>query len=883
MRYLAWAGAAFLGVVTPQSAQAFGPRTHLWIGQQIIEDLKRDCKVDVAGHREAITPDLCRSILDNKQSFLAGVIGPDGFPDLITGQVTAHPGIPGDWQTSDWLKHLYAEAPAGERLAFAAGYLVHAGSDTFAHSYVNGYAGDIFVLTDERAVELRHFLLEKYIDARLPAGVPDPAGLKIPAEFVRDRLIYNGDAARVSGKAGALHIPAMRGVRRSVAELAKSLDDIEAEAGRVLANVIVEGGELQIKLADGELALTAAEVGLNGAEISLTAQRQALDLTKAALDGAIDAVRRNELLIVQSEAQARAARAAIDAAESAATEAAGRLSDLENTLANIQRQVDSLPPTVLREIVRHIPERVCLRWSIFDVCLSWRWVTRTIRETVRVANEAYENAVRERNSAQQRLKDARDTIARRAIVVAAEGGREAAALQAKAQAEAARAGLNVAQAGVQGAYDVEKAKYDLQLAATDTAREKVVALRVEIEKIRKRIVDVDAIREEIARLVAQSNILSFYARNWVKGLDVAGSKYAEAGLDVAQKMAAMEPGAFSVYKRWLTCYGSAYTPTPYQLGEFGCNVEAFYQKAREQARDFVLRNLPPPFDDLYRRYGDIRAMIEQEIDTAAKQAAIELAKLAAPDASTAAFIAVLADPASANAAKLRDAYARVGNAGGKALLTFPDVTQHIDADIALTDGKIVPERFNAMAYALRLSKLALLDRAGMRRIVWRLGGDPDRIGGSDGAGRWSILSQSLRSIDGNQQWQPYGIPYPRSDNRPEPADPEKRRYGWGPADTAGGLSLFVDPKLRSTVFRKVFPDPIAGALATRPELSPQTFPFASCARNPFPVTFSSDGTPVGTDKRCAQPNSERRQADSFGLQITRFFRGIFGALGFGPK
>jgi hypothetical protein len=883
MRYLAWIGAVLLGAVAPQYAQAFGLKTHLRIGQQIIEDLKRDCKVEVAGRRESIAPELCRSILDNQSSFLAGVIGPDGFPDLITGQITTHPGMPNDWQTSDWLKHLYADAPTGERLAFAAGYLVHAGSDTFAHSYVNAYAGDIFVLNDERAVELRHFLLEKYIDARLPFGGPDPADLKVPAEFVRDRMIYDDDAARVSGKAGALHIPAMRGVRHSVSELTKSLDNIEAEAGRVLGDVVVEGGELQIKIADGELALSAAEVGLNGAEVSLTAQRQALDLAKGTLDGAIDAVRGNDLLIAQSEAQARAAHAAINAAESAATDAAGRLGQFETTLADIQRQVDSLPPTVLREIVRHIPERVCFRWSILNVCLSWRWVTRTIRETVRVANELYEDAVRERNTAQQRLNDARNTIAQRAIIVAAEGAREATALQAKAQAEAARVGLNAAQAGVQAAYDIEKAKYDVQLVATRESREKVVALRAEIEKIRNRIVDVKAIKEEIARLVAQSNILSFYARNWEKGLDVAGAKYAEAGLEVAQKMAAMESGAFGVYKRWLTCYGSAFTPTPYQFGEFGCNVEAFYQKANDQVRNFVLRNLPEPFRGLYQRYADIRTMVEQDIHNETKKAVIELAKLAAPDASTAAFIAVLADPASANAAKLRDAYAQVGDAGGKALLTFPDVTQQIDADIGLTDGKVVPEKFNAMAYALRLSKLALLDRAGMRRLVWRLGGKPNQVGAAGGSGRWSILSQSLRSIDGNQQWQPYGIPYARSDNRPEPADPQKRRYGWGPADSAGGLSLFVNPELRTTVFSRIFPDPIAGALATRPELSALTFPFASCARNPFPVTFAADGTSVGVDKSCAQPDSERRQTDSFGLQIRRFFRSIIGALGLGPR
>ena len=825
MRYWAWVGASLLGLLSPQDAQAFGLKTHLWIGQRIIEDLERDCKVEVAGKREAVDPELCRSILDNRQSFLAGVIGPDGFPDLITGQTTTHPGIASDWQTSDWLRHLYTDAPAGERLAFAAGYVVHAGSDTFAHSYVNAYAGDVFVLTDERAVELRHFLLEKYIDARLPAGTPDPAALRVPAEFVRDRLIYNDDAARVSGKAGALHIPAMHGMRRGVAALTKSLDDIEAEAGRILADVVTEGLDLQVKLVDGELALTAAEVSLNGAEASLTAQRQALDLAKRALDGAIDAVRRNDLLIVQSEAEAKAARAAIDAAERAASDALGRLEDLEGSVADIRRRLRDIPRTVPQRICRNVTREVC-RWAgpLRELCED---VTETVCEVVNVPNEAWGRVNDELDRAEGRLRDAKYTIAQRAVIVAAEGAREANALQAKLRAEAARAQLNVAQAAVQAAYDVEKAKYDAQLAATQTAREKVVALRAEIERFRNRIVDLDAIRTEIAKLVAQSNVLSAYSRNWEKGLDVAGAKYIEAGLDAGRKMANMESGLLDVYKRWLTCYGGAFTPVPYQLGEFGCAAEDYYKQVNDQVRGLVLRNLPEPFRSLYERYGDIRALIQQRIDAEAQRAVIELAKLASPDDSTDQFIELLIDPQSANAAKLRDAYAQVGDADGKALLTFPDITQQIDSDIGLTNGTLVPQRFYAMDYALRLSKLALLDQAGMRRLVWRLGGDPNRVGGG-GAGRWSILTQSLRSIDGNQQWQPYGIPYARSNTPPEPADPEKRRYGWGPADAAGGLSLFVDPNLRTTVFSRIFPNPVAGAIAARPELLPQAFPFASC-------------------------------------------------------
>lgn len=869
-------------LMLPQQAHAFGLKTHLWIGQQIIDDLERDCRIEVAGVRESVAPELCRSILENRQAFLAGVIGPDGFPDLITGQTTTHPGIPSDWQTSDWLNHLFAEAPEGEQLAFAAGFLVHAGSDTFAHSYVNGYAGDIFVLTDgERAVELRHFLLEKYIDARLPVGVPDPAQLEVPAEFVRDRLIYDPDAARVSGKAGALHIPAMWGMRQAVGELTESLDDIEAETGRVLANVVTEGAELQVKLADGEAALTTAEIGLNGAEASLTAQQQALDLAKGALDSAIDAVEDNDLLIIQSEAQARAARAAIDAAESAATEATGRLRDLEHAVVEFERLQARLPSTITREIVDRVPERVCVSWGI-RVCLSWRTVIRLVRRTITIPNEAYERAVNQLSDARKKLNDAKYTIAQRAVVVAAEGAREASALQAKAQAEAARAGLNTARAGVQAAYDVEKAKYDLQLTATREARGTVVALREEIERFRNRIVDLDSIREEIARLVAQSNVLSFYTRNWERGMDVAGAEYVEAGLDAARKMATMEGGIISVYSRWLTCYGGAFTPVPYQLGEFGCSLENFYATVNRQIDEFLLRNLPAPFDDLYRRYLDLSALVRNRVRDEAQRAMVELAKLAAPDATTAAFMDVLANPQSANAAKLRDAYAQVGDAGGKALLTFADVTTHVDADIGLVDGTLTPARFNALRYGLSLSKLALLDRTGMRRFVWRLGGNPNSVG-PDAPGRWSILTSSLRSIDGNHQWQPFGLPYARSAGPAEPQDADKRRHGWGPGDSRGGMSLFIDPALRTTVFRRVFPAPVEGSLAVRPELAPGTYPFASCAANPFPVTFLPDGSSAANDPTCTSSGADQPPTPALGQTLRRFFRSIAGALGFGPR
>lgn len=869
-------------VMAGSPASAFGLKTHLWIGQKIIDDLEPDCRLEIAGEQQKIDPDLCASILGNRGAFLAGVIGPDGFPDLITGQITTHPGLPGGWQTSDWLKHVYAHAPTGDRLAFSAGFVVHAGSDTFAHSYVNAYSGDIFEIGDERAVELRHFVLEKYIDAHLPSGVPDVGQLKVPAEYLRERLIYNDDAARASAMAKALHIPAMFAVRKSVGELTRELDKIEERAANVAADVLVENGEFQLKLASGETALKGAEVALAANQASLDAQRQLLDTAKGTFDDALDRLKKNDVLIKQSELTAKAARAAINNAENIARAANNRLGDIEREVNNLQSKLASTPAQVTDQVCETVEKKVCknLPWPASELC---KLVKETSCRPVQIANGVYGKIQRELSQARDRLADAKQDITNSGITIAAETAREANALQQKAQAEAAKTGLNVAREAAQVAYDLEKAKYDALADANKAAKQAAEDIRKEIKRIRTRLADLDSIREEIARLISQSNLLSFYSRNWEKGLDKAGDAYIIAGLDTAKQLATLQGGVFDIYKRWLTCYGGAYTPVPYQFGEYGCAVDDSFKKVDAEVKGFVIRNLPAPFDDLYKRYFDIRTLVEKRISNELENAAIQLAKLAAPDASTSEFIEVLVRPENANVSKLREVFAQVGDSKGKALLTFPDITKQVDSDLALADGKITPARFYALDYALRLSKLALLNNAQLRRFVWKMGGDPADVPGPVSDGRDSLLFRSLRSIDGNQQWQPFGIPYARSTGTPEPQDAAKRRYGWGPADADGGMPLFVTARLRNTVFASVFPKPITGALAQRPEMQYPAFRFPSCNARAFPVTFNADGTPADGDPRCTQPGSDRTPGENLGNAFERFFRGIIGALGFGPK
>ena len=201
-----------------------------------------------------------------------GNLGPDVFPDPVVGQTTTHPGVKGGWQTDQWLRHLLGSAQNPDEIAFAYGFAAHAAGDIFAHTYVNAYAGDIFELTDnEREVELRHFVLEKYIEFAMPhlvdhtgAAVNWTSGLGTPTAFLRDTLIMGGDVfLRIQRARTGIHLTAMHEVRHAVTELQKGTQDVIGTLSRWGARYFEQKLQLEIDLATGRTAVEAAKVAIS--------------------------------------------------------------------------------------------------------------------------------------------------------------------------------------------------------------------------------------------------------------------------------------------------------------------------------------------------------------------------------------------------------------------------------------------------------------------------------------------------------------------------------------------------------------------------------------------------------------------------------------------
>ncbi len=196
-------------LLLPLSAHAWKPTTHVYLAEQALADALDDGNVsiyrvnyDTGAILEKIgdypvDPELLAAIRANRRQYRAGVLGPDAFPDIATGQSAIHPGddprvggLKGDepGEGSDaWLRHLWqrSRGQSPETRAWTAGFMTHAAGDLFAHTFVNAYAGGEFEMGDNA---LRHLVLEGYLGKRCVSVSDFDVSLDGASEFITDTL-----------------------------------------------------------------------------------------------------------------------------------------------------------------------------------------------------------------------------------------------------------------------------------------------------------------------------------------------------------------------------------------------------------------------------------------------------------------------------------------------------------------------------------------------------------------------------------------------------------------------------------------------------------------------------------------------------------------------
>lgn len=200
-------------------AAAWKPKTHIYLAEQARMDAVDDGKVTIYETDYAtgkilaplgtfeVNPAVLAALRQKPEQFRAGVVGPDAYPDILTGQQLIHPGtnknllgdpakgeLPSAGGSDAWLTHLWRKAygPKSEAQrqleqsqaavllglrpsdtpeirAFVAGYVTHAAGDMFMHTFVNHYTGGDFAISPDPRNALKHIILEGYVGKRTPS------------------------------------------------------------------------------------------------------------------------------------------------------------------------------------------------------------------------------------------------------------------------------------------------------------------------------------------------------------------------------------------------------------------------------------------------------------------------------------------------------------------------------------------------------------------------------------------------------------------------------------------------------------------------------------------------------------------------------------------
>lgn len=191
-------------VLPAEPAQAWKPYTHNVAGDNAYSDAVDDCSVTVERREYNLHPRVCEALRLKRGHYNAGVVGPDGYPDIVMGQAVIHPGddpaTPEDeGSTGKWLRWVLAKAWAAqtdtdysndeqlEILAFAYGFLTHAVGDMWGHTLVNDFAQGVFpavaeIPTDpvKAKIALRHIIVEAYIGDATPGFDGNPDRTTVP-------------------------------------------------------------------------------------------------------------------------------------------------------------------------------------------------------------------------------------------------------------------------------------------------------------------------------------------------------------------------------------------------------------------------------------------------------------------------------------------------------------------------------------------------------------------------------------------------------------------------------------------------------------------------------------------------------------------------------
>jgi predicted nucleic acid-binding Zn-ribbon protein len=842
-----------------EDAWAFDPRTHVWIGQQVLNDVVKNGNVTIDGKTYPVRPEIVQALKDYPDYYRMGHIGPDAHPDLIVGQMFLHPGIKGHWRADDWFKHVLDSAKksgSSRNLAYAMGMWGHAAGDIMGHTYINTYAGDYFLIlekapagglkkgaTIDTEVEIRHFALEHYIGDHTPKlkdADNNRVGefhevIRVPADFLSDTFIHNNDAYNQYqyGQPFAGHLMAMHQVRRLVVDLRKRVDDLQNSVPQEIKDIDAARGKAQKVIDDALNEIASLQPIINMLALDIEALKKAAAVERAAAAPIEAAASEAARVLGAAEEKKRALDAELAGLDHQIN------SVLDQGIAVAQKAIDALEKTVAQAQTDLSAAKKRVESYLAEIS---RWqgevnnLNRRIARAIQIgplgrlldrANDSLSRAQDGFTRANQNVVNLTDNLTAYANSKAQFAKDLASKQKDRADAVVRRVANQLDVKKIVDTLDALR-KQAGQLSDPLQAARKAVAEKqrlvdeaiLKLETLKHNLTVADQKRRDaldvLANLIRRSTLMdgllgdlgdiSTRLGDWDADIKTASEEYINAATKTLIKIILHDLDKLQPMRDWRDCWGPVFFGVPAGFARGECAVRAQYreivdaaERAKERAQALLFQVLP-----ITKLVQDFKDKMQQEL----LDAAVAIVERWLTD-DVAQFYALHGPVTRDN---LNKTFAT--DISGRQLRTFNNFVKIADSDMGMAEpnGVFDPTKFAAVQQAINLVKLTLLDADAINSIGPKYGlkggtlygptlyppMDPNFV---------NILYRAVKSIDGNQQWRGHGMPYFRKGDTWQTSKREDLDFGYCfKDDKTFGFRLWVDPDHRKKVFQAIFPN-----------------------------------------------------------------------------
>ncbi|MEN8147954.1 MAG: zinc dependent phospholipase C family protein [Campylobacterota bacterium] len=798
----------------------------MWVGQEVINDLEDDGQltfmVDKKDIEIEVPADVRDAILNNKSTYLMGTIGPDAVPDVVAGQMVVHPGgiedgvkLDADWYSSVWLEYLLRKTEDGNRTkAFAYGYLTHAATDVFSHTYVNQYSGDVFELLYGAGLEseYRHIKLEQYIADRTPP-LRNLQGELLGdyrhqialdqeyGKFVRDTLIYDEEIQNQYERInGGRHLWTITELRTGVDDLAN--DSIWAEIDEAILQMITIYYGLNLTDEDLARILELAQQIIDSSNLGIDAL-QGLTNELYGFLAKIDDVRFAHLATAVAELKSLEQQ---------------HLSTLQEAREKLTELVPIPDPCPLVPIP-YIKCKGPICWP--DVM----WVEEPVCKTQRLLNDQILDAVEELENRAMYYRydyfERAEDIRQEARLIG-----DALVLIHDLLTDLAQI-LNSETSPIKGLLLSWRDDIDEAMGAYGVAMSKTMVNTMRKDSISAEDVEewstceegslvgtpIEEIREKMENLGCelQDEITDLMAR-----------------FDITMVQAIERQKFYEPAQEWFECYSGQLQGIPSELS--GCEMRDSVETIKDSLSDIFA--LLDAFAVIGESIGlpsrqSLEQLQDQLLDNV--QATIEEQALEYLEEQSGIYFDEIFLSKGLTDEQLQGVFNETYLGQVTGLMPIPDVAQRVKLEMGISEQDIAneeeffdPETYTVAYDSVVLSKLALLDVTGVKQLIDQAG----LIGSDYNITVDNIVASFIGSLDGHHQWQEHPPRLP-SNNDINCTQHKEISYRAGVQE----FILYEKVELRTTLFMNMFVGAIAQGLAELKEIttgnvvapSPQTW------------------------------------------------------------